>query len=91
MRGRIEQQLMLVLSVQVDQPPNRLAKRAGRHERSVDEGAAASLRRDLAAHDRFGPVGPLEDRLDGRGVFAGPHEIGRCPTTDQQPDRANHD
>ena len=51
--GRVEQDLMLVLAVQVDQDARQIAERGAGGQRAVDEGAAAALRRDLAPEDDF--------------------------------------
>ena len=56
--------------------PRSFAQRRARRERAVDERAAAALRGDLAADDQLAAVRRLEDRLDGRGVLAGPDEVG---------------
>ena len=91
MFGRVEERLVLVLTVQIDQRRAELAQRGRRRERVVDERAAAALRGDLAPHDDFAAVGPLEDRLDGRDLLAGPDEVGARPPADQQVDRLNDD
>ena len=65
---------MLMLAVQLDEAVRQFLQRAGRRERAVDEGAAPALRRDLAADEQLFPTA-LEDRLDGRGVLAGAHEV----------------
>ena len=88
---RIEQRLVLVLSVQIDERRAELAQRRGRRERVVDERAAAALRRDLAAHDDLAPVGPLEDGLHGRGVLAGADEVGARASADEQVDGLDED
>ena len=65
---------------------DRLLQGAGRGQRAVDERAAAALRGDLAPHQQLFPAA-LEDRFDGRGVFAGADEVaGRAPA-EQQADR----
>ena len=91
MRGGIEQDLVLVLAVQIDERAGGLAERRAGDERAVDEGPAAPLRRDFAADDHFAAVGLLEDRLDGRGLLAGPDELGAGASADEQSDRADED
>ena len=91
MRGGIEQHLVLVLPVQIDERAGGLAQRRARDERAVDEGAAASLRRDLAADDHLAAVRLLEHRLDGGGLFAGPDELGAGAAADEQADGADED
>ena len=49
----IEERLVLVLPVQLDEPPGQILERAGGRERAVDERAAASLRRDLATNQQL--------------------------------------
>ena len=57
-----------------------------------EEGAApAALDRDVAADHQLGAVGVLEDGLDRRLLLARPHEIGRRPAADEQPDGADED
>jgi hypothetical protein len=90
-RGWIEQHLMFVLAVQIDEPADGIAQRGAGDEDAVDEGAAASLRRHLAAHDHIPPGGRFEDRLHGGAVFAGAHEISAGPPSDEQPDGADED
>ncbi len=51
---RIQQRLMFVLTVQFDKKFGLLFQRRGGHQHVVDEGAAAPLRRDLAADDELG-------------------------------------
>ena len=67
--GRVEQDLVLVLAVQVDEDARQLAERGAGREGTVDEGAAAALRGDLPPQDDFLAVRPVEDGLDGRRVF----------------------
>src|SRR4029077_15760789 len=68
-RGRIEQRLMLVLTVQLDETRRQVLQRTGRGEGAVDEGAAPALRGDLAAHQELFPA-VLEDRFDGGNALA---------------------
>jgi hypothetical protein len=67
---------------------SRSAQRGGGDERAVDERAAASLRRDFAAHDHF-PAERLEYGLDGSGVFTGANEVRAGASADEQPDGAD--
>ncbi len=90
-RGRIEQDLVLVLSVEIHQRPGGVAERRTRDERAVHEGAAPALRRDLAADDHFPAVRLFEHRLDGRGLFAGPDQVRAGASADQQPYGADQD
>ncbi len=83
-RGGIEQDLMFVLSVQVDEPAAGVAQRGARRQCAVDQRAAASLGRDFAPHDQLAPVLGFEDCLDGGQLFAGAHEIGGGASADQQ-------
>jgi hypothetical protein len=84
--GRIEEGLVFVLAVQVDERRTQFPQRRRRRQRVVDEGAAAPLRGDLAAHDHFVSVGAFEDRLDRRDRFAGAHEVGAGASADEQVD-----
>ena len=47
----IQKLLMLVLSVELDQPVRQVFERGGRGQRARDEGAAPALRGDLASND----------------------------------------
>ena len=89
-RGRIEQGLVLVLSVQLDQAIRELLERAGGGERAVDEGAAAPLGGDLAPDEQLFPA-VLEDRFDRRGVLAGAHQVARGASPEQQADGFDED
>ena len=89
-RRRIEQGLMFVLSVQLDEACRQLAERRCRRERAVDEGAAATLRRDFAAHEQLFPC-DFENGFDGRGVLAGPHKLRRGPTAKEESDGLDQD
>ncbi len=91
MRRRIEQHLVLVLTVEVHEAAAQLAKRRARRERAVDQRAAAPLRGHLAADDDFLAVRGLEDRFDRRGVLSGADEIGRGAAPHEQPDGADDD
>jgi len=90
-RGRIEQDLVLVLTVEIDERARGLTERRARDQCAVDEGPAAPLRRHFAADDHFPAVGFFEHRLDGRGLLTGPHELGACAPADEQADRAHED
>ena len=91
MLGGIEQLLMFVLAVQLDQPIRQILERRGGGQRAVDEGAAAALRGDLAAHDQLAAVFGFEDRFDGGDVFAGANQILRGASAEQQADRLDED
>ncbi len=86
----LEQSLVIVLAVQLDQTRREIAKRRRGGQRAVDERATASLRRDLPADDHFAVAG-VEDRLDGRDVFARPHEVARRARAKQQSDGFDED
>ncbi len=51
MRGRIEQGLVFVLTVELDEIRRQVLEGAGGHELAVDEGAASALGGDLAPDD----------------------------------------
>jgi hypothetical protein len=74
MRRRIEQRLVLMLTMQLDQPRRQIFQRAGGRQRPVVERAAAPQRGDLAAHQQFFPAA-FEDGLDRRRLLAGADEI----------------
>src|SRR5690606_5406577 len=86
MRCGIEKPLVFVLPVQVDEGPASLAQRRARDERSIDEGAASSLRGDLPPDDQLFAVGRVENSFDDGLIFARPDEIGRGAAADDQPD-----
>jgi hypothetical protein len=67
---RIEQGLVLVLSVQIDQRTDRLAQGRGRHQLPVEKGAAPALSGDFTSHDQLLARRGVEDRLDYRRFFA---------------------
>ena len=90
-RERIQQCLVLVLSVQLDVPRGEVAKRSGGGQRPVDERAAPPLAGDLAADDQFPAVGLLEDRFNRRLGLARAHQVGRGAGTEQQTDRLHQD
>ena len=90
-RRGIEQHLVLVLPVEVDERAGEVAQRAARHERAIDECAAASLRRHFPAHDDLATVGGVEHGFDRRGFLAGAHELGRGAAADEQANGAEED
>jgi len=55
-----------------------------------NEGSAPPVTRNLAANDDLFPI-RVEDRLDGRDVFAGPNEIARRARAEQKADRFDED
>src|SRR5262249_23059304 len=77
MRERVEERLMLVLSVQLDQPGRQIAKRGRGGEGPVDEGSTPALGCDFPADHHFTALGGLEDGLDDRLGFTGADEILR--------------
>ena len=83
--------LVLVLPVHVDEAAAGLAQRAAGREDAIDQGAAAALGGDFAAHDHLAAVVGLEDRFDARLVFARAHEVGRGTAADEQADGAHQD
>ncbi len=85
--GGIEQRLVLVLTVQIDAARAELPQRRRRREHIVDEGTAASLGRDLAAHDDVRGAPVLEDRLHGGEVLARSNEIRAGAAAHEQIDR----
>ena len=79
-----------MLAVQLHQPHRQIAQCGGGSERPVDERPTAPLTGEFAADHEFGPP-LLEDGFD-RGVrLAGPHEVGRCASAEQEPDGLHHD
>jgi hypothetical protein len=82
MRGGIQQNLMLVLSMQIDERSRQLAQGARRRERAVDEcPAAPTLRRDVASYDQLRSILPFENGFDDRRFLTGSDEIaGRAPS-----------
>src|SRR5207249_3696981 len=90
MGGWIEQRVMLVLAVQLDEPGGQILERSSRRERSVDEGAAASLCGDFAANEHL-LVPALEDGFDRCGIFTGPDEVARRAAAQEQPHGLDQD
>jgi len=86
MRRRIQQCLVLVLTVELDQPRRQILQRARGGEPVVDEGATAALRRDFAANQQFLAAG-FEDGFDERALFAGPDEVAGRAAAEQEADR----
>jgi hypothetical protein len=87
---RIEQHLVLVLSVQLDESVREFAQRSRRRERIVHEGPAATLCRDLAADDHLAAV-DLEDGLNAGGIGARAHQVARRPPAEKEADRLDQD
>ena len=88
MRGRIEQRVMFVLAVELDEARREIAQRGRRRERAVDERAAATLRRDFAAHEHV-LAAALEDGLDRGRVLPRPHEVAGRAAAQEQADRVD--
>ena len=86
MRRGIEQCLMFVLAVQLDEARRQILQRAGRRQLAVDEGAAATLRGDFAAHQQLLPAALENASIDG-GVFARPDQVAGGAAAQQQTDR----
>ena len=91
MRRRVEQDLMLVLSVEVHELTRELPQGGARGERAVEERPAPPLRGDLAPENDFTAVAAVEDRLDSCRLFARPHEVARRAPPDEQPDSTYED
>ena len=62
---RIEQRLVFVLPVQLDERLGLLVESRRGDQRVVEKRAAASLRRDVAAHDELAAGRRVEHRLHG--------------------------
>ena len=75
---------MLVLAMQFDQPKRQLSECGRRRERSVHEGPAAPLARDVAAHHDVATA-VLEERLDRCLLLARPDQVARSAAAEQQP------
>ena len=88
---RVEELLVFVLAVQFDEAVRQVLEGGRGGERAVDEGAAAALRRDLAAHDRLRAVGGFEDGFDRGEVFAGSQEVLGGAAAKQQADGFDED
>jgi hypothetical protein len=92
MSGWIQQNLMFVLSVQIDEWRSQLAQRARRGERAVDECPTASaLRRDLTPDDQLRFIVPLEYPFDDGSLLPGSYEIARGAAPGDQPHGADKD
>jgi hypothetical protein len=91
MRSGIEQDLVLVLTVEIDERPGGVAERGAGDQRAVHERTAAPLRGHLAAHDQLGAVGGFEHGLDCRRILAGAHQFRAGATADEQADRPDED
>src|SRR5580765_175618 len=85
MRRRIEQRVMLMLTVELDEPRREILESARRHQLAVDERTASPLRRNLPSDEEF-LAAAFEDRFDGREIFAGSHQVARCAAAEQQAD-----
>src|SRR5262249_24407413 len=81
---------MFVLSVELDEPVRQLLQRSGGRERAVDECAASSLGRDLAAHEQLFSTA-LEDGLDRCCLFARSYQLARRAPADQESNRFHED
>ena len=91
MGGGIEENLMVVLTVQIDEAAADFAKRGGGRKGAVDERAAPPLCGDLAADDHFPAVDGLENGFNGSQVLARTDEVGRSAPSDQEADGADQD
>ena len=89
-RVRIEQRLMLVLSMEIHEPRRQVFQRACRHQRPVDERPASTLGRDFAARDQILAV-HAEFRLDCGGLFSRADQIGRSAAAEQEADGLDED
>ena len=88
---RVQQGLVLMLSVQVDEAASELFQRVRGHQLVVDERAAPPLRRDLPPHQDFLSLRRFDTGLDHRSGLTGSHEIGRGPITHEEPERLDND
>src|SRR5262245_517251 len=85
----IEQQLVIMLTVQINERRAQVAKRRAGDERPVNRRAAASLRGDLAPDDDVGASRSLEDSLHGGRLFTGADEFSRGTPSDEQSNGAH--
>jgi hypothetical protein len=90
-RRRIEQELVFVLAVELDEVRGHVAQHAGGGQGAVDERAAAARGGDLAPDEHLGPIGALEERLDGGRIGPGPHQVGRSAASQEQTDSLHQD
>ncbi len=82
---------MLVLAVQFDQSVRQVLERGGRCQRAVDEGAAAALRGDLAAHNQLVAVRGFEERFDAGNLLACADQVLGGTSAEQQADSFDED
>src|SRR5688500_10247108 len=92
----IEQRLMLMLSVELDEPPGEVAQGDSRCEGAIDERPAPTLDRYLASNDqleRFRTRLPvvLEYGFDGCLGLARADQVRRCPGAEEKSDRLDDD
>ena len=90
-RPRIQQCLVLMLAVDVDEPPAQRPQRRRGRECVVQEHPAAALGRDFAADDGLVSLRVLECRLDEGPGRAGANQVPASPLADQQAERADDD
>ena len=89
---RVQKLLVLVLSMELDQPVRQVLERGGRGQRARDEGAAPALCGDFASNDQVGGLArDFEDRFDGGEVLAGAHQVGRRTAAQQEADGLDED
>src|ERR1041384_3348951 len=91
MCGRVEQQLMLVLPVELHEIRRDLSEHARGGQPAVNEGPAAAGGRDLATDQHLDAVGAFEDRLDAGGIGAGAYEVGGGPPAEEESDGLDQD
>ena len=91
MRGGVQQDLVLVLSVQIDKAAAKLPQRRTRRERAVHGSAAPTLRRDFAADDDLLAGWRLEDGFDRGRLFAGADQVRGRSSTHQEANRSDED
>src|SRR5262249_15668797 len=82
----IQEDLVFVLTVEIDKDRGQIAERGTGSECAVDEGAASALRGDLPPQDDLLTIGLVENRLDDGGVLPRPDEVRRGPAAQQETD-----
>ncbi len=85
MRNRVQERMVLVLPVKFDQPARQIPECASRRQFTVDVGAAAALRSDLAPDEKLFSA-RLEDRLDCGDILAGANEVAGGAAPEQKSD-----
>ena len=107
LRFAIEERLRVVLAMEIHQLSSNLGEDAGRHRRSIDPGATAAIRRDLALQNQriFFDLDPpfvgerrdvleladVEDAFHCRLVRARANEIGTRALAEEKSQRTDDD